>query len=83
MKAAKNAFQIVKNEREIKLQKKIKYKDNVKLPVLEGEKLGELILYDQKNELVDKIDLVADRRVELATGSRFWQEILTGIQIYF
>ncbi|MBM7555307.1 D-alanyl-D-alanine carboxypeptidase family protein [Halanaerobacter jeridensis] len=83
LKAAKNAFQIVKNEREIKLQKKIKYKDNVKLPVLEGEKLGELILYDQKNELVDKIDLVADRRVELATGSRFWQEILTGIQIYF
>ena len=83
LKAAENFSRIVSEKDKVDLQQKIKYKDSLELPVLKGEKLGEVIFYNQNEEMIDKIDLLAERKIELAKGSRFWQEILTRIQIYF
>ena len=66
-----------------KLKKKIRYKDNLRLPVLKNEKIGELSLYNQNNKLIKTIDLLADQRIELPRGSQLWQNILIAIQTYF
>ena len=83
LKAAEGFSRIIPKGGATKLNKKLKYKDKLRLPVLKDEKIGVVSFYNQNNKLIKTIDLVAEQRIELATGSQLWQKILTAIQTYF
>lgn len=81
--AARSLSQTVKRDINDNLRKKIIYKDNIKLPVLRGEKLGEIIFYNKEGQRINRVDLLADRKIKLAQGIKLWQKIIQGIQTYF
>ena len=83
VKAAQNFYKILAQEERLNLSKKLKYKEKLTLPILAGEKVGDLLLYDQNNNLITQITLISDRRVDLAKSSQFWRKLVTKIQIYF
>mgnify|MGYP006274246511 CR=1 FL=1 len=83
LRTAKGYSEIVMKGEELKLRKEIECKDDLNLPVLKGQKVGEVILYTSDNKVRAKIDLLADKRVALTKGIRLWQKIIRGIQTYF
>ncbi|MGM0502065.1 MAG: D-alanyl-D-alanine carboxypeptidase family protein [Bacillota bacterium] len=83
VKTAESFYKIIPCEQEVKLNQKIEYKTKLKLPILPGENVGDLLIYNQDNKLLRKVPLIADQRVDLAKGSQFWQKVISKIQIYF
>jgi D-alanyl-D-alanine carboxypeptidase (penicillin-binding protein 5/6) len=83
LKAAENFSKVMSKEEKSNLKRKIEYKSKVRLPVVKGEKLGELVFYNQSDQVIKRVSLLADKRVDLAPGNQFWQKVITKIQIYF
>ena len=82
LKAAKDLSFVTSKFEEINVKRKIDLEENFSLPILKGEKLGVLSFY--KNEqLLGKVDLVADREVSDSRFRRFINNLISAIQVYF
>lgn len=54
---------------EKKLSSQIKLNSSIKVPVKRGQKLGEVLIFNDK-ELLKKVDAVADRDIPMASTAR-------------
>ncbi len=66
-----------------KVKKVINISENISLPIKEADKLGNLAIYDQDGDLLDRIDLIAANEVKGSSITSFWKKLVAKIQIYF
>ncbi|TDX51975.1 D-alanyl-D-alanine carboxypeptidase (penicillin-binding protein 5/6) [Orenia marismortui] len=81
--AAKEFNYVLSKGSSIKIKKVIDIKKDISLPIIKGEQLGKLSIYNEDNELLDRIDLISDEFVGDSSINRFWKMIASKIQIYF
>ncbi|WP_245684751.1 D-alanyl-D-alanine carboxypeptidase family protein [Orenia metallireducens] len=83
LKSAKEFNYVLPKGTSTKIKKVINVKDDITLPIKKGEKLGNIALYDEDDNLLDRIDLISDRYVEDSAVNNFWKKLSARIQIYF
>ncbi len=82
LKAAKEFSLVIPKANSFDVKKVIKVRD-INLPLKKEEKVGYLSFYDENDNFLGKIDLVANKRIDSSSLNRFWRRLVSTIQLYF
>ncbi|MCK8827103.1 D-alanyl-D-alanine carboxypeptidase [Natroniella acetigena] len=83
LKAADEFRLAIDNESQINLKQVIDLNQDIRLPVEVGEKVGKLSIYDSDEQLLGRVDLIADRDIEASAWINFWRRLTSIVQTYF
>ncbi|GAB6098938.1 D-alanyl-D-alanine carboxypeptidase family protein [Halanaerocella petrolearia] len=83
VKAAKDFKMILENQEEVKIKKVIDINDDLELPINVGDKVGTLTIYDQRDNLLGRIELLAAKEIPAPSWQNFFNQIASRIQTYF
>ncbi len=83
LQAAKDFSLVLPKQESTDIKKVIETRAKIDLPVEKGEKVGTIAICDSKNQLLGRVELLADRRVAAPPLKSFFKQLTSRIQTCF